>query len=215
MRPIQVTRGDRFGRLTIVQEVDQLFAHRRFECVCQCGAKTIVHLSALRGKLTTSCGCWRKEQSTIHGKWRTAEYRSWSHMIARCDNPSLNCWRNYGGRGISVCQRWRDSFQAFLMDMGMRPSPKHSLDRYPDKNGDYEPGNCRWATMTEQLQNQRRNRLVPYLGRLIPATAAARLAGVSPQTVLSRLNRGWTDRLFEPPSQEKRYFKKSKKAFKP
>jgi hypothetical protein len=126
-------------------------------------------------------------------------------MKARCGNPAIKGWENYGGRGISVCDRWRKSFPAFLMDMGMRPSPKHSLDRYPDKNGNYEPGNCRWATVIEQLQNQRRNHLVPYLGRLIPATEAARLSGISPDLVLNRLRRGWTDGLLDPPSKKKRH----------
>ncbi len=158
MRAIPVRHGDRFGRLKIIAEVAKAGDHRRFKCRCDCGSSTVVHLSALRTKLTTSCGCWRKERATVHGRYRTAEYRSWAHMIARCENPKVNGYKNYGGRGIKVCKEWRESFAAFLTHVGKRPSPKYSIDRWPNNNGDYEPGNVRWATMSEQHLNSRRSR---------------------------------------------------------
>jgi hypothetical protein len=86
---------------------------------------------------------------------RTPEYQTWANIIKRCTNPKTPNYRYYGGRGIAICSRWRDSFQAFLADMGRRPSPRHSIDRYPNNDGHYEPGNCRWATAKEQRQNQR------------------------------------------------------------
>jgi hypothetical protein len=84
------------------------------------------------------------------------EYTSWQAMKARCSNPNLSAFKYYGGRGISVCARWRDSFEEFLADMGRRPSMAHTLDRFPNNNGNYEPGNVRWATKSEQLKNRRR-----------------------------------------------------------
>ena len=158
MRAIKVSTGDRFGRLCIVAEVEKAGTHRRFKCTCDCGKTITAHLSALRVKLTTSCGCWRKERATIHGLQNTAEYRSWKHMIARCTDPKGKSWKNYGGRGITVCERWRKSFKAFLAHVGKRPTPQHSIDRYPNNDGNYEPGNVRWATMSEQHLNSRRAR---------------------------------------------------------
>lgn len=93
-----------------------------------------------------------------HGEWLSAEYRSWGAMKSRCLNPNSHAYSRYGGRGITVCDRWRDDFAAFLSDMGRRPSPQHTLDRFPDQSGNYEPGNCRWATAKEQIANQRRGR---------------------------------------------------------
>jgi len=91
----------------------------------------------------------------IHGKWNTSEYRSWQQMIQRCYNPKRPQYKYWGGRGITVCDRWRKSFQAFLEDMGPRPKGA-LLDRYPNNDGNYEPGNCRWATQSEQNSNRRR-----------------------------------------------------------
>ena len=87
------------------------------------------------------------------GRKRTPEYWSWVAMMTRCRNPSFHSYPVYGGRGIFVCERWND-FAAFFLDMGPRPSPSHTLDRFPDKHGNYEPGNCRWATKSEQARNR-------------------------------------------------------------
>jgi hypothetical protein len=96
---------------------------------------------------------WRRKHGEGNRPW-TPEYRAWCDLRARCNNPNFKQWADYGGRGIKVCDRWA-SYAAFLADMGRRPSPKHSIDRWPNPDGDYEPGNCRWATRKEQRHNRR------------------------------------------------------------
>lgn len=169
MPPTIIQTGQRFGRLRIVRELESRAKHRRFECVCDCGFIGSFGLGDLKSGMSTSCGCWRSERATTHGKHRTPEYRVWAHMIARCENPKIKGWHNYGGRGIRVCEEWRESFPAFLAYVGERPSPKHSIDRWPNNDGNYEPGNVRWAaTMSEQHLNSRRSRsargLPPFEG---------------------------------------------------
>lgn len=133
-------------------------------------------------------------------------FRDWADMIARCENPKLKAWKNYGARGISVFEDWRKSFTAFLLYVGNRPSVGYSIDRFPNQNGNYEPGNVRWATAIEQMMNQRRNRIVFFRGRILPVTHAARLAGLSPSLVLTRAARGWPEAdWFEESSKKKRH----------
>jgi hypothetical protein len=118
---------------------------------------------------------------------RTPEYRAWINMKSRCYNENVPMFRHHGGRGIRVCDRWIDSFAAFYEDMGPRPSSAHSLDRYPDNNGNYEPANCRWATQKQQMGNTRRNR---FVGETI-LTDAIQASGLKYSTVATRLMRGW------------------------
>lgn len=132
--------------------------------------------------------------SRIGGE-KTPEYRAWQAMISRCERPANKSFSDYGGRGIAVCARWRESFAAFLEDMGTRPSPKHSLDRHPDNNGNYEPGNCRWATAEEQQLNRRDT--IRIGGRLL--REAANAAGLNFITVKGRIYRGWPQHLWLAP----------------
>lgn len=143
--------GRRFGRL-IVTEVR---ADRKALCQCDCGARLVVHRCNLPRGNTRSCGClWREQVAgkTIHGRTGTRTYRIWVNMKTRCSNPRASNYPYYGGRGIRVCRRWRN-FESFLADMAPCPSPKHTLDRI-NSDGDYEPSNCRWATMREQCANR-------------------------------------------------------------
>lgn len=121
----------------------------------------------------------------------SAEYETWSGMKNRCISPNDISYPNYGGRGIAVCDRWRDSFESFLADMGRRPSPNHSIDRI-DNTGNYEPGNVRWATRTEQQRNLRSNRLLTFNGETRCMADWAGETGLSPQVISYRLKIGWS-----------------------
>lgn len=123
---------------------------------------------------------------TTHGMTNTTEYTIWSGIVKRCNNPKCKIYPYYGGRGISVCTRWF-KFEDFLADVGRRPSRSHSLDRYPDQNGNYEPGNVRWATRSEQMRNKRDNRLVTHNGKTLCITAWAEELGMSVHTLRRRV----------------------------
>jgi hypothetical protein len=161
--------GQRFGRLVVVEHAGGI--RRRgalWRCLCDCGKITLVCAGDLKkkrdtGDSTVSCGCWRKQRakldSTSHGMTNTPEFRAWTSMRQRCSNPSHLSWHRYGGRGIKVCEAWMGSFEAFFEHVGPRPTPKHSLDRFPNNNGNYEPGNVRWATSKEQAANRSNSKL--------------------------------------------------------
>ncbi len=168
-----VRPGEKFGRLLVLQSAGKRGDLKLFLCRCSCGKERVSAGRDLRRGHVTSCGCLNRELArnhclslnvamTKHGEARTsgcsAEYRTWRSMIGRCENANARHYSCYGGRGINVCQRWRNSFEDFLIDMGRKPTPKHTIDRYPDNDGDYRPGNCRWATRKQQQANRRNSR---------------------------------------------------------
>lgn len=132
------------------------------KCICDCGnTKDIVFHSVKIGR-TTSCGCYNKEVITKHGLHGIKEYGSWQHMLRRCDTNGLLSSHCYIGKGIKVCNEWKD-FNNFINDMGYAPTKKHSIDRI-DSNKGYYKENCRWATATDQSRNTNRNRIIEYNG---------------------------------------------------
>lgn len=138
----------------------------------------------------------------VHGQSNSLTYRSWQSMLNRCLNPNADQFARYGGRGIRVCEQWASDFRAFAKDMGERQSPHLTIERI-DNDGDYEPGNCRWATIQEQENNRSNNRIVTYRGSRMTAAEAWRASGrmVAKSTMRSRLVRGWSiERALETPA---------------
>jgi len=165
-RLVDIT-GLKFGRLTVVSRAGSSGSHATWFCVCECGNTREISGNSLRrsgDKLgrrpTRSCGCLASDETrernvrSGHGLHGTKEYRAWVGMITRCYNSNRNGFQHYGGRGIKVCDEWRDSPEEFIKHVGPAPSPSHSLDRI-DNDGDYRPGNVRWATWNEQARNRR------------------------------------------------------------
>jgi hypothetical protein len=148
--------GTRWANLTVIERGPNGGRMPRVYCLCDCGTKTLVYVCSLRTGNTKSCGCLRGESHGLSGrrlKGEIREYRIWCHAKGRCQNPKDPKYPAYGGRGIRMCDAWENSFTAFLADMGRSP-PGLTLDRI-DVNGNYEPGNCRWATWEVQRKNRR------------------------------------------------------------
>ena len=161
-----------------------------WNCRCGCGNETKIRGSDLISGHTQSCGC--KHGNHKHGfakTKKTALYKTWISMRGRCENPKSTSFKYYGGRGISVCDRWK-SFRNFLLDMGASFIESLEIDRI-NVNGNYEPSNCRWVTSAQQAQNKRNNRFVYFQGQMICAAECARRIGMKPNTLIRKLNRGW------------------------
>ncbi len=168
--------GQTFGRLTVLGLASTKNGRRMWQCICACGVVKDVKHDSLRGGLSNSCGCLKRELSAArrrtHGMSRTKEHRALASAIYRCHNPSYPGYPRYGGRGITVCKEFRESFEAFFEEVGPCPSPRHSLDRIDNARG-YEPGNVRWATSSEQMQNRRTIKVSGVLVALVAMAKAA------------------------------------------
>lgn len=200
--------GQRFGRLLVIEEAERpanCHAPKIYwRCRCDCGNVVVVDVDSLRQGNTKSCGCLRKEviaqaggKRRTHGMTRSPEYRAWIGMKVRCYVPTNKDYAQWGGRGITVCERWRESFEAFYQDMGPRPGPRYSIDRI-DNNGPYSPENCRWATYSEQNYNQRPARppakfpRYTFDGKTLTLAQWARETNIPYRALAKRIYRGWS-----------------------
>lgn len=186
--------GKRYGRLKVLSYHGKKKGHKLWQCLCDCGKITICHGTSLKKGDTNSCGCFRveflAEKRTTHGLTNTPEYMTWTNMKTRCYNTAYHLYPNYGGRGIKVCDRWLNSFESFLEDMGPRPLGT-SIDRFPDKDGNYEPGNCRWATSIQQQNNNSRNKFIEFNGKTMTLAQWSRETGIGIGTIRNRMKSGW------------------------
>ncbi len=186
--------GLTFGRLTVTREAERSARGVvRWLCRCECGKEAIVFSQKLTGGNTRSCGCLRQDSNasrSTHDKRHDVEYRTWMSMKARCLNHLCADYPRYGGRGITICDRWLDSFEHFLADMGKRPTQKHQIDRINNDNG-YEASNCRWATPKENSQNKRNSKWWIINGiKYETCQQAAEACGATRLTIFNRLKRG-------------------------
>jgi len=188
--------GVRFGRLTVTSADCIKGGKWHWNCRCDCGRDTVAEGFALKNGNTRSCGCLRSETATRlatkHGLAKHPLYQMWKGMKARCYNHRHSTYGNYGGRGIGVCRRWRESFAAFLTDVGERPTPLHTLDRI-DGNRGYCPSNCRWANRREQGRNRDTTTWLEYNGERMTQSEAAKKYVIGRYTITRRKRLGWTD----------------------
>ena len=195
-KPIDLT-GQKFGKLIVISGGTGKDGRMSWLCLCQCGNEKIVPSIRLRDGTTRSCGCLRSESNRVTAAARVANdarrkdplYHRWATMIQRCHNPANPHCRNYGERGIEVCDRWRTDFGNFLADMGRPPTGKHTIERI-DNNGPYSPGNCRWALRADQLRNQRRSIIIEIDGRTQHAKEWAAELDISYQAITRRYRSG-------------------------
>lgn len=197
MRPFKNLINNKYGSLTVIEynpERDH-YGKILWKCKCDCGTEIIVRGESLISGNTTSCGCNRinktKETNTIHGNSGSLEYYIWQQMKNRCTNPNAKYYEYYGGRGIKISDRWLNSFENFYADMGPKPTNQHSIDRI-DNNGNYEPGNCRWGTKIEQMNNRSNNIIVNYKNKEYTLAEISRTFNINYDLLRQRVNRGWS-----------------------
>jgi hypothetical protein len=192
--------GKVFGKLTAITFIRRQSGKAIWQCQCACGLWTEVDGYNLSSGHTVSCGCQKfiaPAAVVIHGKSKDRVHKIWRGMLARCENPNEPMFYRYGGRGIKVCERWH-TFTNFYADMGDPPDGQ-SIDRFPNNNGNYEKGNCRWATPIQQARNKSNNRLISKDGITLPLVAWAEKLGIKEGTLRARSERGCPEnRLLDP-----------------
>lgn len=188
-------RGKKFGKLVVLFFDEASGRRHRWICRCECGDIT----SVFGEHLLSGHNSGRKCVHARHGMCKSLCYKIWNGVIQRCTNTRNNAFGRYGGRGILVCPRWR-KFENFLADMGDPPTPQHSIDRI-DNDGNYEPGNCRWATEFEQKRNTRRNRFFTYKGETLCLKDWSRRIGIDDMSLLWRIEHWPLERALGTPKQ--------------
>lgn len=185
---VNITLGSRFGRWTVVSMGESAsYGGRKWNCVCDCGAEVQVLSKYLRNGKSQSCGCIQR----THGLSSSPEYGIWRLMLRRCDDPRVEKYHCYGGRGIIVCPEWVASFEVFYRDMGPRPDG-YTLERI-DVNGNYEPSNCKWDSWANQHKNKRTNVWLTLNGERRLLMDWAEIVGIDKKVLANRYKQGWTD----------------------
>lgn len=192
--------GKRFGKLTVIKKHNQdKWGGWNWLCMCDCGNETVVSGGHLRGLKTKSCGCSRKETKNFTHKMTGSRlYKVWHAMKSRCYYEKSEMFKHYGGRGIMVCDEWKNSFISFY-DWSIKNGYDENAERGQctidriDVNGNYEPNNCRWATIKQQANNTRRNPLIKYNGKTQTVSQWANELGVEPDSIFNRLQKGFTE----------------------
>jgi hypothetical protein len=195
MKLIDMT-GQRIGRLLVLRRGKNRGTSAAWICLCNCGKIATVKGVCLRSPTdpVQSCGCLRVDSITKHGKRKTPEWESWKHAKQRCYNQKQKHFKDYGGRGIRMCEEWKNDFEAFLRYIGPCP-PGMTLDRYPNNDGHYEPGNVRWATNSQQQMNKRPRssiRKFTFNGETLSVRQWAKRFGINRSTINARLRNGWS-----------------------
>lgn len=193
--------NSRFGRLVVLGERENRSGSIYWMCRCDCLREKWIRGKHLIHGSVVSCGCYKSEsarkQMTIHGMVDAPEFVIWCGMKNRCLHQGSTSWKNYGGRGIKVCDRWirgdgvKGGFECFYEDVGPRPSPKHEIDRYPDNDGNYEPGNVKWSLRKDQANNRRSCRILEFQGRRQSVKLWCDELGLNYPRVRARIRLGW------------------------
>lgn len=193
MRPVVIPVGSTFGDWTVIGDQYRSNKMTFVPCRCVCGAERDLHAGNLRSGKSTGCGCRAggkiTARKTRHGLSDGPEHQTWQAIRKRCENPHNPSFKDYGARGIFVCDRWRESFENFLADMGPRPGPGYSIDRI-NNDGPYSPENCRWATKVEQNRNRRNTVRVMFNGRERTLGEVAEETGIKITVLSARYHAG-------------------------
>lgn len=194
--------GRRFGRLIVIEFIERKLTHIFFKCKCDCGNYTVVSSNNLRRNHVQSCGCLQRERASNyhfkHGESlnKTTEYRTWKLIKYRCSNINDKKYSHYGGRGVTMCKEWMESFETFLKDMGRKPCHNYSIERI-DVNGNYDKNNCKWATNYEQNRNKRNNIWLQYNGKRMVLQDWAKEIGVSYSTIYEHYHKKTEQEIFD------------------
>jgi len=193
--------GQKFFCWTVIKLSFRIGKKSYWECRCDCGTIRVVQEYDLKNKEGQTCGCLKNKGkpkkikithkiNELHGMSSWPEHKVWRNMKGRCYNRNDQAFADYGGRGIEVCESWRNSFTNFITDMGRRPSSDYSIDRI-DNDKNYEKGNCKWSTHSQQAGNRRKKRILTFDGKSLTLAQLARIAGIKYNKLLQRLNENW------------------------
>lgn len=214
MKKINIT-NQRFGNLTVLRQSANMNKKTAWECLCDCGNVVTVTTSNLTCNRIKSCGCMKKEllikRNSTHNQRNTHLYEVWKSIKQRCKNPQSYAYKNYGGRGITICKEWNNDFKAFsdwsyangyTTENRTSEKTKLTIDRI-NNDGNYEPSNCRWVTRSHQCKNKRNNKVILYHGKSLCLVDWCKELNLHYTTISGRISRGWSiEKSFETPTKK-------------